>query len=54
MAEGGGTGKDRVVLVRSDPDSNQTMTSARQHAEQRLKKGPCRCDRYPVGSPPQR
>jgi hypothetical protein len=36
------------------PDSNQTMTSARQDAEQRLKGGPCRCDRYHVGSPPQR
>jgi hypothetical protein len=33
------TGKDRVVLARSDPDSNQTMTGARQHAEQRLKGG---------------
>jgi hypothetical protein len=27
------------VLARSDPDSNQTMTGARQHAEQRLKGG---------------
>jgi hypothetical protein len=27
------------MLARSDPDSNQTMTGARQHAEQRLKGG---------------